>query len=416
MLFNQLVSRVSGSRGRLTVGAASGLAILTLAAGCQYFPQKEAPPAEEPPAVAVPVEAPEAPENAIEAALAREASGGGATAQEAAPQAAPVMMPNAPRSYTVQRGDTLWGISSMYLRDPWLWPEIWHVNPKIENPHLIYPGDILTLAYSADGSPQVTVARGNVVRVSPLVRGVPIDGPISTIPYEAIRAFLGRPSMLSKDDLNDAPCVIGFRDQHIADGTGHDVYIKGLKNKDPGRYSVVRVAQPLEDPETGKVLGYMALYAAGVRINETAKVTKGTLVESARETVIGDLVFAEEPQSAAADIVPHAPPAEIDGQIVGVVDGVSLVGQYQVVAINRGKKHGLEPGHVLAISQQGEVVNDKLCNRYGNFWCRGRGDKVQLPSERAGTLLVFKTYEHVSYGLVVNATAELRVADYVHAN
>jgi hypothetical protein len=402
MLFNQSVSRFAG-----------GLATLALTAGCQFFPHKEAPPAEEPPVVAAPVEAPAAPENAIEAALAREASGG-APAAEAAPPPAPVMMPNAPRTYTVQRGDTLWGISTMYLRDPWLWPEIWHVNPAIENPHLIYPGDILTLAYSADGSPQVTVARGNVVRVSPLVRGVPIDGPISTIPYEAIRAFLGRPSLLSKDDLRDAACIVGFRDLHIADGTGHDVYIKGLKDQDPGRYSVVRVAQPLEDPETGKVLGYMGVYAAGVRISETAKITKGTLIESARESVIGDLVFAEEPQNAAVDIVPHAPPDGIDGQIMAVVDGVTLVGQYQVVAINRGTKHGLESGHVLAISQQGEVVNDKLCNRYSNFWCRGRGDNVQLPSERAGTLLVFKTYERVSYGLVVNATAELRVADYVH--
>jgi LysM repeat protein len=402
MLFNQSVSRLAG-----------GLAILTLTAGCQFFPNREAPPAEEPPMAAAPVEVPAAPENAIEAALAREASGGAAV-QEAAPPPAPVMMPNAPRTYTVQAGDTLWGISTMYLRDPWLWPEIWHVNPTIENPHLIYPGDILTLAYSADGSPQVTVARGNVVRVSPLVRGTPIDGPISTIPYEAIRAFLGRPSLLSREDLKDAACIVGFRDLHIADGTGHDVYIKGLKDQDPGRYSVVRVAQPLEDPETGKVLGYMGLYAAGVRISETGKVTKGTLVESARESVIGDLVFAEEPQNAAVDIVPHAPPEGIDGQIVAVVDGVSLVGQYQVVAVNRGTKHGLESGHVLAISQQGEVVNDKLCNRYSNWWCRGRGDNVQLPSERAGTLLIFKTYERVSYGLVVNATAELRVADYVH--
>jgi len=405
MLVNQSVSRICG--------LASGLAVLTLTAGCQFFPQKEAAPVEEAAPVAATVEAPVAHENAIEAALAREASGAAPEA-EPAPPPGPVMMPNAPRTYTVQRGDTLWGISTMYLRDPWLWPEIWHVNPAIENPHLIYPGDILTLAYSADGSPQVTVARGNVVRVSPLVRGVPIDGPISTIPYEAIRAFLGRPSLLSREDLKNAACVVGFRDLHIADGTGHDVYIKGLKDKDPGRYSVIRVAQPLEDPETGKILGYMGNYAAGVRISETGKVTKGTLIESARESVIGDLVFAEEPQNAAVDIVPHAPPEGIDGQIMAVVDGVSLIGQYQVVAVNRGTKHGLESGHVLAISQQGEVVNDKLCNRYGNFWCRGRGDNVQLPSERAGTLLVFKTYERVSYGLVVNATAELRVADYVH--
>jgi hypothetical protein len=302
----------------------------------------------------------------------------------------------------------------MYLRDPWLWPEIWHVNPAIENPHLIYPGDILTLAYSADGKPQVTMMRGNVVRVQPLVRGSAIDGPISTIPYEAIRAFLGRPSMLSREELKGAPCVIGFPERHIVDGVGHGVYIKGLKNRNPGRYSVVRIGQEMEDPETGKVLGYMGSFAASVRVDEIGKVSTGMLTESARETVIGDLVFAEEASGPVSDIIPHAPPAGIDGQIMAVMDGVELIGQYTVVAINRGTKQGLEVGHVLAIDVQGEVVNDRLCNRFNNFWCRGRGDNVRLPNERAGTLLVFKTYERMSYGLVVDATGAMRVADYVH--
>ena len=406
MVCNQLVTRVPDRLMRL----AGGVAILSLAAGCQYFPRKDAPPPPAPVAAA-PVVAPEEPQNAIDAALARE--GANATTQ-AAPQAAPVVLSSAPKSYTVKRGDTLWGISAMYLRDPWLWPEIWHVNPAIENPHLIYPGDILTLAYSANGTPQVTLMRGNVVHVSPLVRGSAIDGPISTIPYEAIRAFLGRPSMLTKDELKDAPCVIGFPERHIVDGVGHGVYIKGLKKSTPGRYSVVRIGQAMEDPETGKVLGYMGTFAASVRVDEIGKVSTGMLTESARETVIGDLVFPEATSGPVSDIVPHAPPAGIDGQIVAVMDGVELIGQYTVVAINRGTKHGLETGHVLAIDVKGEVVNDKLCNRFGNFWCRGRGDDVRLPSERAGTLLVFKTYPNMSYGLVVDATGAMRVADYVH--
>jgi LysM repeat protein len=407
MVSNQMVTRFPGTLLRL----AGGVAILSLAAGCQYLSHKEAPPPPEPVAAAPAVAAPE-PQNAIEAALAREGSGG---ATEAAPQPpAPVVLSSAPRTYTVKRGDTLWGISAMYLRDPWLWPEIWHVNPAIENPHLIYPGDILTLAYSANGAPQVTMMRGNVVRVQPLVRGTAIDGPISTIPYEAIRAFLGRPSMLAKDELDGAPCVIGFRDMHMVDGMGHEVYIKGLKDREPGRYSVVRIGQAMEDPETGKVLGYMGTFAASVRIDSVGKVSSGIMTESAREAVVGDLVFAEDSKGPVADIMPHAPPAGIDGQIMAVMDGVSAIGQYQVVAINRGTKQGLETGHVLAIDQKGEVVDDRACNRFGNFWCRGRGDNLRLPSERTGTLLVFKTYERMSYGLVVEATAPLRVADYVH--
>jgi hypothetical protein len=406
MVSNQQVTHVAGRLMRL----AGGVAILSLATGCQYFSHKDAPPPPEPVAAA-PVVAAAEPQNAIEAALARE----GTTAAETTPQpAAPVVLSSAPRTYTVKRGDTLWGISAMYLRDPWLWPEIWHVNPAIENPHLIYPGDILTLAYSADGKPQVTMMRGNVVRVQPLVRGSAIDGPISTIPYEAIRAFLGRPTVWSKDELNNAPCVIGFRDEHMVDGMGHEVYIKGLKDRSPGRYTVVRIGQPMVDPETGKTLGYMGTYSASVRVDKIGKVSSGIMTESAREAVIGDLVFAEEAGGPVADIVPHAPPAGVDGQIMAVMDGVAAIGQYQVVAINRGTKQGLETGHVLAIDQKGEVVNDRVCNRFGNFWCRGRGDNVRLPSERAGTLLVFKTYERMSYGLVVDATSALRVADYVH--
>jgi LysM repeat protein len=406
MVSNQLVTHGPGRLIRL----AGGVAILSLAAGCQYFSHKEAAPPPEPVAAAPAVAAPE-PQNAIEEALARE---GTPSAPQAAPQAAPVVLPSAPKTYTVKRGDTLWGISAMYLRDPWLWPEIWHVNPAIENPHLIYPGDILTLAYSANGMPQVSVARGNVVHVQPLVRGSAIDGPISTIPYEAIRAFLGRPSMMSKAEINDAPCVVGFRDEHIVDGVGHEVYIKGMKKQSPGRYSVVRIGQPMEDPETGKVLGYMGIFSASVRVDQIDKVSSGYLTESARETVVGDRVFPEDASGPVSDIVPHAPPAGINGQIMAVLDGVALIGQYTVVAINRGTKQGLEVGHVLAIDQKGEVVDDRVCNQYGNFWCKGRSDKVRLPSERAGTLLVFKTYERMSYGLVVDATAPLRVADYVH--
>ncbi|MEO8308337.1 MAG: LysM peptidoglycan-binding domain-containing protein [Pseudomonadota bacterium] len=406
MVSNQMVTRVPGRLIRL----AGGVALLSLAAGCQYLHHEDAPPPPEPVAAA-PVAAPEEPTNAIEAALAREGTG---AATQSAPQSAPTLLSSAPKSYTVKRGDTLWGISAMYLRDPWLWPEIWHVNPAIENPHLIYPGDVLTLAYSANGAPQVTLMRGNVVHVQPLVRGSPIDGPISTIPYEAIRAFLGRPTMVSKEDLSNAPCVIGFPNSHMADTMGHKVYIKGLKNHSPGRFTVVRIGQEMVDPETGKVLGYMGTYAASARVDEIGKVSSGMLTESARETVVGDLVFPEESSGPVSDIVPHAPPSGIDGQIMAVMDGVELIGQYTVVAINRGTKNGLETGHVLAIDQKGEVVNDRPCNRYGNFWCRGRGQDLRLPSERAGTLLVFKTYEHMSYGLVVDATGAMRVADYVH--
>lgn len=338
-----------------------------------------------------------------------------ASAQEAAPAAAERqevrLAPDAPARYVVVKGDTLWDISSKFLRDPWLWPEIWHVNPAVQNPHLIYPGDVLTLAYDANGRPQVMVTQGSALRVSPLVRSQPLEGPIATIPFDAIAAFLGKPSILSKEDLENAPRVAALRDGHIVAGAGNDVYVKGLQDMGPGRYSTVRAGEALKDPESGKVLGYMGTYTGAVRVDAVDKITRGAITDSARETTAGDLLFAVDNQTVSRDIVPRAPPAGVSGQIMAVVDGVSMIGQYQVVAVNRGTRDGLETGHVLAIDQKGEVLDDRSCKRSALSWCIGK--KLHLPDERAGTLLVFKTYERMSYGLIVTTTIPVRVADRV---
>jgi LysM repeat protein len=393
-----------------TVLAASATLALLLASGCQLFPgHREKPAAAEPPAVSTAPAAEAEPDNAIEVAIAN-APAEGAT-PDAAPAEAPVINQGAPLSYTVKRGDTLWDISAMYLRDPWLWPEIWHVNPKVQNPHLIYPGDVLTLAYDANGRPQVMVTQGSALRVSPLIRSQPLEGPIATIPFDAIAAFLGKPSIISKEDLKNAPRVAALRDGHLVAGAGNDVYVKGLQDLGPGRYSMVRVGEPLKDPESGKALGYMGTYTGAVRVDSVDKVTRAAITDSARESTAGDLLFAVDNQTVSRDIVPRAPPAGVSGQIMAVVDGVSMIGQYQVVAVNRGSKDGLETGHVLAIDQKGEVLTDRSCQRSMLSWCIGK--KLSLPDERAGTLLVFRTYENMSYGLVVNTTVPVRVADRV---
>lgn len=386
----------------------AGVSVLALA-GCQT-PQAEGTPRA---AVSVPATTVAGPQNAVEAALAREASGEAVSVPAQAPAAGPALRPDAPLSYTVKRGDTLWDISAMFLRDPWLWPEIWHVNPSVANPHLIYPGDVLTLAYGADGRPQITLSRGDALRVQPLVRTSPLDGPIGAIPYDAIAAFLGRPGVVSKEDLRTAPRVVALRDSHLIGSMGNDIYVKGLQQTGAGRYSVVRVGDELKDPENGKVLGYLGHFAATAEATDVADVSRAALVNSARETVAGDLLFAETVPTPGSDIVPHAGPADLDGQIIAVVDGVSMIGQYQVVAINRGSRHGLETGHVLAIDQKGEVVRDASCKRSSLSWCVGRN--VKLPDERAGTLLVFKTYDAMSYGLIVSVTTPVRIADRVRA-
>jgi hypothetical protein len=398
-----------------TAAAFGGISALLLA-GCQTLsggePVAAAPPP--PPARPAPV-ATAAPQNAVEAAIARAASEPKAPVAAPAPVPMPVMKATAPLTYTVKPGDTLWGISSMYLRDPWLWPEIWHVNSAVQNPHRIYPGDVLTLAYGGNGEPQLTLnpSPANTVRVQPLLRATPLEGPVATIPYDAIKAFLGKPSIVSKDDLKSAPRIAGLRDRHLVAGAGHEFYVKGMQNSTPGRYSVVRVGDELKDPETGKVLGYMGTFAGAARIDQVAELSKARLIDSARETVAGDLLFAEDAQTVGADLLPRSAPGGVNGQIMAVVDGVALIGAYQVVAINRGSSHGLAAGHVLAIDSVGEVVADASCKAAQKRWAYCGNKTLTLPSERAGTLLVFKTYEQLSYGLVVDATVPLRVTDRV---
>jgi LysM repeat protein len=409
MVSNQSVRRSMGWVTGLT-GAVAALAL----AGCQHLSRKDSVPVAAPtPQAARAAPADPAPsQNAVEAAIARAASEPEAAVSPVpAPAPGPALKPTAPLSYTVKSGDTLWDISNMFLRDPWLWPEIWHVNPAVQNPHLIYPGDVLTLARGANGQPEVSLTRGNVVRVQPLIRSTPIEGPIATIPFDAIKAFLGKPSIVSKDDLKNAPRVAGLRDRHLVAGAGHEFYVKGMENHEPGRFSVVRVGEELKDPESGKVLGYMGTYTGAARVDRITDLSKATLIDSARETTSGELLFAEDAQTVSADLLPHSPPADVNGQIIAVVDGVSLIGSYQVVAINRGSRHGLEAGHVLAIDERGEVVEDGSCKQSRWSFC---GNKtLTLPSERAGTLLVFKTYEQLSYGLIVDAIVPVRVTDFV---
>lgn len=417
MVSNQVLAQAAGGRdsrrrSALLRCAAAGLALM-LGAGCSLFHGSGKPVAAAPPArsSSARVVADTEPQNAIEVALARGDTAPATTTESGSGSAGPVLNPNAPKSYTVQRGDTLWDISAKFLRDPWLWPEIWYVNPDVQNPHLIYPGDVLALAYGSDGRPLIRLERGGAARVQPLIRSSAIDGPVATIPFAAISAFLGRPSVISKEEARTAPQVVAMRDRHVVAGAGQQIYVRGLTDSGPGRYNIVRIGDPLKDPATGKVLGYMGVYTGSVRVESVDKLSKAVLTESARETQAGDLVFADDLHSNT-DIVPHAPPDGIDGQIVAVVDGVLLIGQYQVVAINRGSRDGLEPGHVLAIDEAGEVVQDRTCKRSALSWCVG-GRTLHLPNERAGTMLVFKTYDRMSYALTVSLTTPVRVADRV---
>lgn len=350
---------------------------------------------------------------ATEAAVAAspEAPPAAASAQ---PADVPVVNATAPTTYLVKRGDTLWDIAAMFLRDPWLWPEIWQVNPQVQNPHLIYPGDELALVYGTDGRPQVRLTRGGGARLDPMLRSAELDGAIATIPYSAIAAFLERPSVVSKEQARSAPRVLAFRDTHMVGGAGIEAYIRGLQGGDiNARYSVVHVGEAIRDPDDGDVLGYQGIYSSTAILMKPGDPAKAALTDSARETLEGDRLLTIE-GDVPLNFVPRAPLKDVRGQIISVVDGVSLIGQYKVVAINRGRRHGLESGHVLAIDEAGATVRDRTRGTISGIRAtRAFAPKVKLPNERSGTLLVFRVFDRMSYGLVVSASDPIRIADVV---
>jgi hypothetical protein len=338
---------------------------------------------------------------------------------------------DAPDRYTVKQGDTLWDISSVFLRDAWFWPEIWYLNPQVKNPHLIFPGDVLMLT-SVDGRPQVSIAergpigqaadestdatptaRGGGIRLSPRVRSEPLSQAVQTIPYEAIAAFLSKPSFLTKDEANSGPYLVGSRDLHTIGGEGDEMYARGISDAAEGsRYNIVHVDEKLRDPESGKVLGYRGIYVGyGSVVGQAGDPTKLKIGPTEREALHGDRLYPED-MAIPLDFQPRAPGEDVKGSIMAVA-GVSIVGRYQTVAINRGSKHGLEPGHVLAILQKGEVIRDHYKHGVEGTSSVKRGGKVKLPDERIGALMIFKTYDRMSYALIMEATHPVRVGDLI---
>jgi len=338
-----------------------------------------------------------------------------AAAQPVGPAA---LAPNAPESYTVKRGDTLWGIAKVFLRDPWYWPEIWQVNQQIQNPHLIYPGDTLRLVY-IDGQPRITLQRGTMergenARVVPRVRSQPLESAVTTIPYETVAAFMSKPSVLDKDQIKHAPYVFATRDSHVAVSDGDTMYARGFaKSAELGtHYNIIRVGDPLRDPDDNRIVGYDGIYTGAGRVTRTGDPVTFIMTESTRETEPGDKLFSGG-VDVPLDFIPSAPRVKVNGRIMAVSDGVTLIGQYTVVVINRGTRDGLSPGNVLAVFDVGGVVQDKESHGFLNGVSQFGGKRVRIPDERSGTFMVFKTFDKMSYGLIMEAKNVIRVADSV---
>lgn len=319
--------------------------------------------------------------------------------------AAPELRADHPDSYVVVEGDTLWGISSRFLKNPWYWPEIWQVNPQIQNPHLIYPGDMLALIY-VDGQPRLVLQQrgeaGNTFKLSPKKRITPLASAIPAIPLSAIAPFLTDSRVVSEEEFDAAPYVLLGKRGNIIVGAGDNVYARGELNEG-GTYGIFRRDQVYVDPESKEFLGIEARsIALGESRTQDGEVATVSISRSSEEIRQGDRLLEQENREVSATFFPTNPENEVKGTIISVVDGVSQIGQYNVVVINRGEREGIQEGAVLAVHRRGEQVRDPYTK-----------EVIQLPSDRAGILMVFRTFEKVSYGLILSAERPLAVMDEV---
>lgn len=357
------------------------------------------------------------------------------------------LRPDAPDQYTVVKGDTLWAISARFLKDPWRWPQIWQMNrDEIKNPHWIYPGDIIRLDRSG-ANPRLTLERGalgaeaaagNVVRLEPHARVESLRTAISSIPGSVIGPFLTQPLVVEEGELDRTPAIVATEDSRVVVGQGDIAYADRITSKDPASWQVYRAGGPLRDPETGEILGYEALYVGDARVTRFGNPSTLRITKARQEINRGDhLVPARE--TTLLSYVPHAPDKFIRGSIMSVEGGVSELGQYQIVTLNRGARDGLQIGHVLATYRRGETLAANGHDTGARDWFKGvdvkpvpivpaavianssadtagaplEGRPIKLPDERDGLVFVFRVFDKLSYAMVMQASKPLYVGDLV---
>ena len=318
------------------------------------------------------------------------------------------MKQNHPKKYTVKKGDTLWDISSVFLKDAWYWPEIWQKNPQLENPHLIYPGDVLTLIM-VNGRPRIVINESpmRMIKASPKIRRSALEATIPVIPGDAIRQFTIKPRVVSKKELEDSPYILGSDDEHLVLSKGNRVYVRGELDKERVRYTVFRPNKELHDPDSGELLGYEAVYAGEVHIEKYDDPAVGTLTFTEREVLIGDRLLPIDKGRIKNLYNPHLPEDDINARVVSLFDALFGVAKYQVVVLNKGSRDGIEVGHVLASYTKGKNVRDKYFNSGGGTV------NVDLPDEKSGLMMVFRTFDQVSYALVMESTNVIHSGDNV---
>ncbi|MEZ5483721.1 MAG: LysM peptidoglycan-binding domain-containing protein [Lysobacteraceae bacterium] len=346
-----------------------------------------------------------------------------------------------PDVYVVKKGDTLWDISARFLRQPWLWPEIWQANPQIENPHLIYPGDEISLAY-LDGQMKL-------VRRSPEVRREQMDA-IPPLPLDQIQQFLRDYRVLDEGDYKGLPYVVGMEENRLRAAAGQLAYVRGLENARPGdNFIIVRptvrytrflmpdgstkrfdqdewsLAHGAKDDraigawedavhdakDRRDTLGFEVMRVSTAYLTQTGDPASLVLGANGREVSKGDLVLPAETQTYDTTYYPHAPngiPA--DARVLAVSEGILYSGPHQVIALGIGAADGVENGQVYATYRPGDWVEDDVEHPH-RIASRRKKNQVQLPDEFNGNAMVFRTFDRVSYALIMDGIKPTRVGD-----
>ncbi|MGM9485424.1 LysM peptidoglycan-binding domain-containing protein [Roseateles sp. NT4] len=329
------------------------------------------------------------------------------------------LSPNAPDQHVVKAGDTLWDISALFLKSPWRWPELWGMNrDQIRNPHLIYPGQVLMLV-KVDGRARLQMGQNvggsnnGVVKLRPQMRISALDAsPIASIPMHLIQPFLTDAVVFETDALATAPRIVAAQEGHVLLGQGDLAYARGDFGSGTD-FRVFRNARPLTDPATKEVLGYEAPYVGMAELTRLGEERAGpdgktqivpatvSIKQIKQEVGVGDRL-APAPSRNLDRYVPHAPDKALAGQIVSIYGEAINAGQNQIVALNRGKRDGVERGHVFALWRDGDAVVDKT---------QEKAENIKLPDERHGVLFVFEVYERVSYALIISVKEPVRPGD-----
>jgi hypothetical protein len=314
---------------------------------------------------------------------------------------------DAPDPHIVVQGDTLWGIASTFLKDPFRWPELWRMNTEqVKNPHRIYPGQILILDRSGD-APRLKVGNiiGNAVKLGPEVRVEIPPKEIPAIPSGVIEPFLSQPLVINAGDFDTAPRIVATQENRVYTGTGDMIY--ATSNADPkvGSWHVFRPGRPLKDPDSNEILGSEAIYLGSARpAGELKDVLPLELTSVKLEIGRGDYLVPAE-RANVISYVPHVPTQDINGRVLLIYGGIGEAAVNSVVSLSRGKQDGLEVGHVLAIYRTGPTVTNRF-----------ESDEMKthtLPDERIGLAFVFRVFDRVSYALITQARRPVMEGDRI---